>query len=212
METLLALGKCCLRAACLLKPWKEGFAFMQTWQHCSEPLEMKQGNETPQGSDSASPPELLHTACREELSRNPFSCCLSAGCVRQHNPELQLAPALLLSQPDLRFPCPLLSCSRPGLLGHGKCWGEPQEPLPITREEIHLLLASRVSASQTMGGIFHLSDNVDDSCSLLLMSWVCVAKISPSCLNLTAGSGQHKHTQKEVEVKQKLYLAQINRI
>lgn len=69
-----------------------------------------------------------------------------------------------------------------------------QEPLPITREEIHPLPQTRVSVSQITGGIFHLSDKADRSCSLLLLSWAYTAKISPSRLNLTASTGQHKST------------------
>lgn len=119
METLLALGKCSLQAARLLKPWKEGFALLHTRQGCSELLVMRQDDETPHCNGSASPSGLLHTGCPKELSRSPFSCCLSAGCVQQHHPGLQHAPGLLLSQPDLGFPCPLLSslvcCSGTGL-------------------------------------------------------------------------------------------------
>lgn len=105
MEMLLALEKCCLQAACLLKPWKEGFAFIHRRQRGSELLVMRQDAETPHGSDSASLSGLLLTGCVEELSRKPFSYCLSAGCVKQQDPGLQHAPGPLLSQPDLRLPC-----------------------------------------------------------------------------------------------------------
>lgn len=77
-------------------------------------------------------------------------------------------------------------------LGRGKSQRE-QEPLPVTREEIHPLPQNRVSACHVIGRIFHLSDKAD-SCSLLLLSWAYVVKISPRCLNLTASTGQHKST------------------
>ncbi|PKU41105.1 hypothetical protein llap_8595 [Limosa lapponica baueri] len=43
-----------------------------------------------------------HMGCLEELSRNPFSCRISAGCGKQQ------APGLLLSQPDFIAHCALL--------------------------------------------------------------------------------------------------------
>lgn len=143
-------------------------------------------------SDSASPSGLLHAGCPEELIWNPFSCYLSAGCVEQHHPGLQHAPGLPLYQP-----CPLLSSvlqwARSLQLGHSKlqreewprslCLSPERKSIPFHKPLPHII-----------GGIFHLSDKTEDSCSLLLLSWVYVAKISPSCLNMTASTGQHKST------------------
>lgn len=160
---------------------------------------MRQDAETPHGSDSASPSGLLLTGCVEELSRKPFSCCLSAGCVKQQDPGLQHAPGLLLSQPDLRLPCWAQQCAPVSQVSaarprQGYGGAVTQEPLPVTREEIRPLLQTRVSASQIIGGIFSLSDKAGDSYSLLLLIWVCVAKISPSWFNPTTSTGLHKST------------------
>lgn len=64
----------------------------------------------------------LHAGCPEGVSRNPSSCCVSAGCAKQW------APGLLLSQPDFRAHCTLLSsaacCQAPAaqsMLWRGWC-------------------------------------------------------------------------------------------
>ena len=64
METLPPLGRWCLRAACILKPWKEWFVSIHTRHHWPELLATRQDAEQPHCNDSASP-------CREASCRVP---------------------------------------------------------------------------------------------------------------------------------------------
>lgn len=136
----------------------------------------------------------LHAGCLEELSRNPFSPCISVGCVKQQT------AGLLLSQPDFGAHCTWLSsaacCCGPRLCRSAvaRLWSE--------RWPRSLCLSPERKPAPSVN---RLPDRWDFFLSLrrqlLLAPCFCessrnsapVAKIPPSCLDWMVSTRLHSN-------------------